>query len=118
MAYSKEEMEQLTSDHDYLKNTWFRLLDEIANGTKFERHVPPSLMSVCMRIVEMHSGVEVTDDSNPMLAVSFQTMADFGATMFIFGQYCMNDGLLAGNMVPCGCEKIDDEDLKRFIDKR
>lgn len=117
MTHDKEELEQVQNEHEHLRTTWIRFMDEILNGVSYERHAPPALMSACLKIVESQSGIEVPSDANPMLAVPFHTMADYGATMFIFGQFCMKDGFLAGNMVQCGCDQIDDQDLKDFISK-
>lgn len=111
-----EDLEQVYKEHDHLKNAWFRFMDEFMNGTKYERHAPPALMSACLRIVESQLGTSIESPSdNPTLGVPFLTFADYGATMFIFGQFCMRDGIVAGNMIPCGCDNIDDDELKRFI---
>lgn len=116
MTYSREDMEDVESEFGHLRNSWLRFMHELTDGTTFEQHVPPALMSACMKIIEAHASISLpTPDSNPIIGVELKTMADFGATMFIFGQFCMNDGLLASNMVACNCEKFDDEELKRFI---
>jgi hypothetical protein len=117
MGYSHEEVEQVQVEHEQLRVSWTRFLDEMLNGTTLERHVPPALMSACMKIVESQAGINIGPTDNPTLGVAFQTMADYGATMFVFGQFCMRDGFLSGNMVPCACDHIDDEELSRFIDK-
>lgn len=117
MAHTEEDAEQSERDYESLKLAWFRFVDEVTNGIAFERHSPPGLFTACMKIVETQANIDFNEAGmNPMIGLPVQTMADYGATMFMFGQFCMRDGILSSNMVPCGCDVIDDKDLEKFID--
>jgi hypothetical protein len=117
MAHTEEDAKESEREYEVLKTAWFRFVDEVTNGINYERHSPPALFTACMKIVESQTNIDLTETgTNPMIGLPMQTMADYGATMFIFGQFCMRDGILSSNMVPCGCDVIDDKELEKFID--
>ena len=61
--------------------------------------------------------LEPTGETATAATVAMSHIAYFGDILFQFGQFCSARGLPYGNLTPCSCATVTDEDLQKLIGK-
>jgi hypothetical protein len=108
--YTEAENRQDVDDLHNLRKSWFIYVHDKSKQTAL--HQPRSLITSCESILkELLEGLPVEIDEE-MLSI----LAQYGATMFSWGQQAITHGINSANLVPCKCISISDDDLKRFFE--
>lgn len=101
--YTAEEAAAYNKDLYNLELVWAQFKGEYFDKAS-DLHAPPALFTAAISILR-GAGVSTSAETEA-------SIANFMASMFEFGQLCAMQGLLAANMQPCVCTRIDDTDLE------
>lgn len=79
-------------------------------------HAPPALARLCEEYAEAYvhqANIPVADEETRRALVHHLSL--FGESLFRFGQYCAQRGMLYANLTTCNCATVTDEDLARLL---
>lgn len=108
--YTEEEKKQDVEDYHNLRKSWLIYTDDDQKQTAL--HQPRSLITSCEVILkDMMANLPV--EINEAMYV---LVAQYGATMFSWGQKAITHGINTANLVPCKCAHISDDEIKRFFE--
>ena len=125
--HTREEEQEIEKQTQDLLLAWNELSDRYFNGDVHHgEHPPPALMSIYEAILTTHNPLQVvsavsmgmTPDGltfGEALTEALGQIIAYGDTMFRFAQFCTTRGLLHANLVPCNCNTVSDEELRKWL---
>lgn len=93
---------------------WTQFVHYQLNTVEGNVHNPPALLASAgnMAFVTIEDIAFPDEDSRQMFLL---IVGHFGGTMFRFGQFCSQRGVLAANMEQCRCGSVSDDDLAKLL---
>lgn len=113
-------IEEQAEELEKFRLQWLMFIDEMQNGNNSDAHWPPAVQTGCFSILRSFAGdqdsmweAETVDEIR--LIFTPVSAASLLATIFMFSQKAMINGLYAANMTQCDCGKITDEDIQKLV---
>lgn len=119
--YEGEEAEQIMIEMKDLQNLWNHFVELQTSGRiPVGIHPPPAFMGLYAALMEANSPLdELLENHLSSTPEVLEAVEDamlkivaFGDAMYRFGQWCVQQGMLHANAVPCKCGAVNDDELR------
>lgn len=117
-GFEPKEAAVLNEECDQLQLAWAHFHDVIENTAEGNFHHPPAIFAMTIDmatdVIRHITGVHTHNEEGAINMA--MRIAEFGGTMYRFGQHCANRGLYANNMEQCRCHQPTDAELAELFE--
>lgn len=107
-GYTEEELKEIHDELFGLIRLWNAYAQQQQDGANVKPHMPPAMLAFHTSMTSDNPHIEPLAqlrEAHPELYAELSNvLVQYGDAMFNFGQYCVMQGLLHANMLPCNCD--------------